>query len=399
MGNGEEQGWIRTVAIMWLAVLIAIIGMSLVIPFLPLYLQELGVPNREVKLWAGWVGGINFLFAAIFAPLWGHLADRYGRKPMALRALAGLAVSVGLMANAQNAWQLFGLRMLQGTFGGFVAEAIALVATGTPKPRVGSAIGFLQTAVVGGNLIGPLIGGELSHHFGYRATFRITGGALIAAALLVLALVRETRKPGPEEERRGFAANVRELLRVPALRWILVVILFSQCGLMLINPQISLFVQELAGGGDVNRIVGFVIAAPAFSSFIMSPLWGRLGDRRGHAGVLGAALLAAGLIVPWAAAAVGWLHVFLIRFAMGGFTSALNPSTHSVAAHSVDEHRTAGAFSLLSSVQMFGACVGPLLSGPLAVMFGIRALFPVTGLLLVAAGLSAFRVRALQAVK
>src|SRR5688500_13498318 len=110
--EGEDRAWIWNVAVVWLAVLIAIMGMSLVIPFLPLYLKELHVPDREVRLWAGWVGGANFLCAALFAPLWGTAADRFGRKPMAIRALVGLAISVGLMGFAQNVHQLFALRLL-----------------------------------------------------------------------------------------------------------------------------------------------------------------------------------------------------------------------------------------------------------------------------------------------
>jgi DHA1 family multidrug resistance protein-like MFS transporter len=129
----------------------------------------------------------------------------------------------------------------------------------------------------------------------------------------------------------------------------------------------------------------------------MAPLWGRTGDRRGHAYVLSLALLAVSLIMPWAAVAATAWHLMVVRFLMGGFTSALNPSTHSVAAHSVDESRTAGAFSMLSSAQMFGACVGPFASGPIASTLGLRALFPITGVLFFCACLTALRVRRLSA--
>jgi DHA1 family multidrug resistance protein-like MFS transporter len=395
MEAAADRSWKRNVAVVWVAVVIAIMGMSLVIPFLPLYLAELGVEPSGTRLWAGWIGGANFLFAALFAPLWGHLADRYGRKRMALRALVGLAVSAGLMGFAQNVWQLLALRILQGMFGGFVAEAIALVGTSVPRDRTGSALGFLQTGVVAGNFVGPLVGAALSHFFGYRATFRLTGAALVAAMLLILFLVRETRPPEPEE-RKSVAAGVRDLWRLPLLRWLVVTVLCSQCALMLVNPQISLFVQELAPAGGVDWWTGVVSAAPALSSCVMAPLWGRLGDRRGHAGVLSWALLGAAVCAPWAAAAGAAWHLMAVRLAMGGFTSALNPSNHSLAAHSVEPARLAGAFSLVSSAQMLGSCVGPFASGPLAATFGIRALFPLTALLLLAASFGAARIRRLQ---
>jgi len=393
-----ERGWVRTVAIIWLAELVAIMGMSLVIPFLPLYLTELGVADRDTRLWAGWVGGANFLCAALLAPFWGNLADRFGRKPMAIRALVGLAVSVGLMALAQNVHQLFALRMLQGAFGGFVAAAIALAGTSVPRERLGSVLGFLQSAVVGGNLVGPLIGGELSHRFGYRGTFIITGGALFVAMLLILFLVKERHVPQTAEQQQGVGVTVRGLLALPEIRWMALLVLLTHSGLMLINPQISLFVKDLVRDpNDVNRVVGLVIAAPALTSFLVAPFWGRAGDRRGHAAVLSVALLACAVIVPWAALATAAWQLFVLRLCMGAFTAAVNPSTHSAVAHSVEEPRMAAAFSLLSSAQMLGACLGPFASGPIATWLGVRPLFPVTAMLLFAAGLVALRVRGLHA--
>jgi MFS transporter, DHA1 family, multidrug resistance protein len=246
--------------------------------------------------------------------------------------------------------------------------------------------------VVAGHLVGPLLGGELSHHFGYRNTFQITGGALVAAALLVLFLVRERHVAPERSQRVGIAAGLRELWAVPAIRWMLVVVLCSHGGMMLINPQLSLFVLELAGNRpDINRLVGLVIAAPAVLSFLAAPLWGRAGDRRGHARVLSFALLGGAILMPWAGLATAIWHLFALRFLLGAFTAGLNPSAHSAVAHSVDEGRTASAFSLLSSAQMLGACIGPFLSGPLAAGFGIRPLFLATGILFLGAAYAAGR--------
>jgi DHA1 family multidrug resistance protein-like MFS transporter len=400
MYEGGDRGWVRNLVVVWIAVLIAMMGMSLVMPFLSLYLTELRVPAGQLNLWAGLVGGANFMCAALFAPLWGTLADRFGRKPMAVRALIGLAVAVGLMGYARNVQQLLALRMLQGCFGGFVAEAIALVGTSVPRERLGSSLGFLQTAVVSGNFMGPLMGGSLSHAFGYRTTFRITGAILLGAMALILLLVRERHQAPDAADRKGVAANVRELLQVPALRWIVVAVLFSQAGMMLVNPQISLFLRQfVANPRDVDWWAGVVTAAPAISSFLMSPLWGRLGDQRGHAGVLALALAGAALVVPWAGLSGAIWHLIAVRMLMGGLTSALNPSTHSVAAHAVSQRRTAGAFSLLSSAGMLGSCVGPFLGGSLAQSLGIRPLFPMTGALLLAASLAAWHVRRLSGTK
>lgn len=388
----EDRPWAGTIAVLWVAQLVAAMGMSLVMPFLPLYLYELGVADADARLWAGWVGGANFLCAAVVAPLWGSMADRVGRKPMALRALVGMALAVGAMAYVQNVYQLFGLRLLQGAFGGFVPAAIALAGGIVPRERLGSALGFLQSALVGGHLIGPLLGGELSQRFGYRTTFTFTGAALITAALLVLLFVAERRRSESAVAAPGVARNVKEVLQYPALRWMLLCVLCAHGGQMLVNPQISLFVRDLTHDPEhLNRWVGLVMAAPALSSFLAAAGWGRAGDARGHAQVLSTALFGAALcVLPLAGAGALW-HLLILRFMQGGFGAALNPSANSVAAHSVPENRSAAAFSLLSSAQMLGASVGPFVSGPVAAAVGVRPLFPLTAGLLALAAFAALR--------
>lgn len=381
--RSQPRSWIWNLAAVWFALFTAMAGMSLTIPFLPLYLTELGVPADKLRLWAGWVGGVNFLFAALMAPLWGNLADRIGRKPMALRALIGLAISVVLMGYARNATDLLLLRILQGSLGGFVAEAIALVSVSVPRERLGACLGLVQASAVSGGFIGPLIGGELATRFGYRDTFLYTGGALALALLLVAVFVQERPRAENGGPKPTLAQGLRQLYDLPQMRWMMGAVLCSHAGQMLLNPQISLFVRDLTGpAAEVNRIAGFVTAAPAFSSMAMAALWGRIGDRKGHVVTLAVALAAAALVTPWGALATAWTHLFLVRLAMGAFTSALNPSAHSAVAHRVPEERLAGAFSLLSSSHLIGACAGPLLSGYLATYAGVRPLFLVTAGLL-----------------
>lgn len=372
----------------WLAELIAIMGMSLVIPFLPLYLvEELHVPASSARVWAGLIGGANFLCGALIAPFWGHLADRKGRKPMAIRALLGLAVVVALMGLARSPWQLLALRLLQGALGGFVAAAVALVGSAAPRDRVGTALGFLQTSMVAGNLVGPLLGGVLSDRLGLRSTFWITGAALLVATALVLFLVREDHQPVSDEEGGTYLDNLRLFAGMPQLRTLFAVIFLTQAGIMLLNPQFALLIREITRNpADLNTMVGLVMAAPAVTSVLVAPIWGRQGDRRGHARVLGMALLGSGIIYPWGVFVTSVWQVFLLRLGLGGFTCAVSPAAHSVVARSVAEHQTARAFSLLASAQMLGAATGPFVGGPLAAHFGIRSLFPITAVLLLVAG-------------
>jgi DHA1 family multidrug resistance protein-like MFS transporter len=154
------QAWQRNLYVMWFAEFMAIAGFSFVMPFLPYYVQDLGITDlTKVELWSGVLYAAHAIPMAIFAPIWGVLADRYGRKPMVLRSMLGGAVTLGAMGFAQTIEQLLVLRLIQGMLTGTVAAATTLVAGSTPRQRSGYALGLLQMAIFGGSSVGPLIGG------------------------------------------------------------------------------------------------------------------------------------------------------------------------------------------------------------------------------------------------
>ena len=295
---GRPQ-WLTTLLVVWVAQLIAIMGMSLVIPFLPLYLvHDLGVDERAARTWSGLLAGANFVCAAVAAPFWGGQADRRGPKLMTLRALLGLALAIWLMGRARSPGELLVYRLIQGMLGGFVSAAIALVGSAVPREHVGGALGFLQTAMTVGWLVGPLAGGAVSDRLGFRMTFQCTGAMLLVAAALVGLLVREPPRPAPSEE-SGYLANLKLLRHQPALRGVMATVFLSSGAVMMLNPQLPLLVTEmLPGRADVAAVVGLVTAAPALTSMVAAPLWGRAGDRYGHGRVLPMALACGSLLHP-----------------------------------------------------------------------------------------------------
>ncbi|NLC57273.1 MAG: multidrug efflux MFS transporter, partial [Armatimonadetes bacterium] len=261
MESDQGTPWRRTLYVMWLAEFVAVSGISMVMPFLPLYVQELGVTDPgQAQRWAGILVAANFASATALGPLWGWLADRYGRKPMALRAIFGLAVAIGLMAFARSPGQLLALRLLQGAVGGFVSAAVALVATAAPKERMGYALGTLQTAATTGHVIGPLFGGVLSDRLGYSHVFLITGGACVLAGLIVAVFVRENFRPVAAAERHGLRDNLAMLRTLPALRTTFAVMFLTQIGLMVVQPVLPLFVQSLEAdaSGLLRTKVGLI---------------------------------------------------------------------------------------------------------------------------------------------
>jgi DHA1 family multidrug resistance protein-like MFS transporter len=194
--------WKRNLTALWLAEFVAIFGFSFAFPFLPLYLhQDLAVrTTHDLALWTGVIGGASGLSMTIASPVWGVLADRYGRKPMLVRAMLGGAITVGLMSIAQAAPQLLALRTVQGATSGTVPAATALAAAETPRSRVAWSMGVLSSAVALGGATAPLIGGLAAVVFGLRAVFLGAGVLLALSSLPVLLVVRESPRPRPKKD-------------------------------------------------------------------------------------------------------------------------------------------------------------------------------------------------------
>lgn len=163
--------WKRNLVILWIGVLFCSMAYSVSIPFLPIFLNtEMGV-NDHLELWSGTAFGVTFLASALIAPFWGSLADKYGRKPMLIRSGFSLAVLYLICAFVTDPYVFVGVRLFQGLLSGFIPAAIALVGTGSPEEKTGYALGIMATAGATGSIIGPLIGGVVSHYYGNRNAF------------------------------------------------------------------------------------------------------------------------------------------------------------------------------------------------------------------------------------
>lgn len=196
MGKRKPEQWRRNLAVLWLGTFIAGMGFSEIMPFLSLYVDDLGTFTKgQLTLYSGVTYAVTFLVIALISPVWGRLADRKGRKLMLLRSSLGMALVIGLMGFVTNVWQLIGLRFLQGLFAGYIPNASALVAAETPRNKSGNALGILTTGYVSGNLIGPVLGGIMAQVFSIRWTFLLTGIFLIIVFFLSATLVHEHFTP------------------------------------------------------------------------------------------------------------------------------------------------------------------------------------------------------------
>lgn len=384
--------WRRNLAVCVFGSFTTLVSLSMLLPFLPLYVRQLGVESQAgVIQWSGVAFSATFLGTAVTAPLWGRLADRYGRKPMLVRAALGMAVVMSLIGVAHSVYELVALRLLAGLIGGYASASTVLIGTQAPRERAGWALGVLSTGALAGNLAGPLVGGFLPGLIGIRGTFFAGAGMIAVAALLSIVFVREDFHPG-DARRRG-ARHAAEPARrtnyvvVAALLATAMMVLLAN---MSIEPIITVYIGGLGVAGDhVTRIAGLVMAASALGSMLTAARLGALADRIGSWNVIVGCLVLTGLAMLPQAFVHHWWQLAGLRVVMGMTLAGLLPSIAKLARSAVDEDSSGTLLGYLQSAQFSGQVIGPVIGGQIGVMLGLHSVFFVTGSLLIAcAGLA-----------
>jgi MFS transporter, DHA1 family, multidrug resistance protein len=374
------ESWKRNLSAIWVGELVAIAGFSFVFPFLPYYVQELGITNlKQVEVWSGLLLVAQAIPMAVFSPIWGALADRYGRKIMVERAMFGGAIVLALMGLVQNVQQLLVLRAIQGALTGTVAAATTLVASSTPRERSGYALGLLQMAVWVGASLGPLLGGIVSDTWGYRAAFFVTGALLFIAGLLVWRLVHEDFTPVPRDETKpssGFWYGLRVVLRDRTLVSLFSIRTLLQLAVVTLSPVLALFVQSLvAPGTRIASLTGLISGVQAATSAAGAVTLGRAGDRLGYRQVLLTCAVAGALLyVPQFFVGNPW-QLLVLQGAVGLVMSGVLASISALQAHLSPEGFQGAVYGVDASATSIANAIGPMLGATVAATMGLRAPF------------------------
>ncbi|MDR6225265.1 MFS transporter [Desmospora profundinema] len=359
-------------------------AMTMIIPFLPLYLKEMGVTDpAQAQIWSGVIFGINFLSAFVMAPVWGSLADKVGRKIMVLRSGVGMAIVIFLTGLATSPVQLLLLRLLNGTVSGFIPASISLTATNTPKEKAGYALGMLQSGAVAGSILGPFIGGAMAEIVGFRMIFFLTSVIIGLATLVVLLMVKEEVKPDPSQKRGGFFAEGSFILHQRPLLFLFSVGFLLQFAMLAPMPQMPLFVDQLgAPGGYVAFFAGLVTAVTGLANMLSSPQLGKWGDRFGSERVLFFAMIGAAIFsIPHAWVQSVW-QLLILRFLLGLCVGGLLPSLNALIRKNAPVGKESTAYGYSTSAVFLGNMLGPVTGGFLSGIIGIRGLFLLTGAML-----------------
>ncbi len=276
-----DPHWQRTVYAVWFAHLLAAVGFSFVMPFLPFFVRELGVESdRLAGVWAGAAMTAAGLSLTVFQPIWGALADRYGRKLMLQRAMFGGAITIFLMGLAQSPLQLVLMRLLQGALTGTGSACNTLVASVTPRGRLGFTMGLMQTAIIVGNSIGPWLGGVMADSFGYRIPFFVCGVLWAIAGVVV---VLGTREPDIDPTTCVTGNHgLRQVFGGRGLAALLTSFFLSAFAVTFVGPIFPLFVERIANTARAATITGQIMGAGGLAAGVSALVIGRISDRLGH---------------------------------------------------------------------------------------------------------------------
>lgn len=383
------ERWKINLGVLWFGQFMVMSGMTMIVPFLPLYLQQdLGMTDlHQVSTWAGIIFAGNFVTAFIFQPIWGGVADRYGRKMMLLRSGFGMAIVMVLMGFATSAWQLLGLRLLNGVISGYMPAAVALMSTNTPREKMGFALGTLQSGAVAGSILGPFIGGLLADAVGFRSIFYITGTLLVIGTTLSWIFVKEKfdvkeAAKKPKVSLKQAWLDLKHIKQLPSLYAVTLLIQFAMQSSL---PLMPLFVAELLNGRTENLafLAGFVSSITGFSNMIASPLLGKWSDRIGSEKILFFSLIGAGLsFIPQALVHNVW-QLFAARFFLGIFLGGLLPTVNSLIRKYTPNGMESRSYSFNASALSFGNMIGPVFGGIISgYLGGIRGVFYFTTVML-----------------
>jgi len=364
--------WKRNLLVLWIGV------------FFTAASFKIGV-HQHTEMWSGLLYSCTFMAGAVSSPFWGRVADKYGRRPMIIRAGFFLFLIYTLTAFVTNQYELLGLRIMQGLLTGFIPGAIALVGTNTPNNKVGYALSMVSTASASGGIIGPLLGGAISQMVGNRLAFASAGTIVLISTLLIIFFVKEPNFK-PNMEKGSVRNDIKEALANRSLLFVLMLTIVTSLSVMTIEPILPLYIVKLGGSSDkASLLAGIIFSLPGIASTLFAPYWGKWADKKGFHRVLVIGLLGGAI---GTLAQIAFSHIWgfsIIRFVYGAFFCAVYPALNGLVVKSTSADFRGRAFGLNQTANQIGGMIGPILGGFIGGIFPAQMVFVVTGILLLIA--------------
>ncbi|HLR01269.1 MAG TPA: MFS transporter [Virgibacillus sp.] len=377
---------------MWFANFFVAGSMTMILPFISLHIETLGdFSDSYVQNWSGWIFGITFVTALLFAPVWGKFGDRYGRKLILIISATGLGICLLLMGFATTVQQLFLLRMLMGFFTGFIPTSQALISTQTSKRVAGRILGTLQTGSITGSLMGPMIGGAMADIFTYADTFKWTSISIFLSAILVIFGVREIKMnfaDDDDKDDRTYSSKevILHIVKNPVLLVVMLMSALIQIAHFSIQPILSLYVSHIHGAANIALYSGMAFSAAGLGNLLMTRQWGKLGDRIGYTKILIGLLFMAGIVYLPGGFVTNIWQLIIIRFLLGVSIGGMVPLRIAYLRQEAPLSMQGEVLGYNNSLRFFGNIIGPALGGMISGLYGFTAVFLITSALLLVGG-------------
>jgi MFS transporter, DHA1 family, multidrug resistance protein len=361
--------WRRNQVAVTLVAFVGFTSFTLVMPFLALYVRELGVTSdADVALWTGAALGITPLITALCSPLWGRVGDRYGNKLLVQRSLVSFVGVMIAMAYVTKPWQLVALRGIQGLVAGYGGLTVAMAARSAPRDRMPHAIGMVQTAQRIGPAVGPVAGGILGPLVGLRVTFLVSAVVYAVAFVLLTVLYKEPQTALGQTRRPDMLVAFRNILEFENFLLLMAVIFGLQLVDRSFGPVLPLHLDEI-GYQNVSLLAGILFSVLAIAGALGHQLAAVLLRRMSARMVIAvAALTGAGAFAVFSASSAMWAlapSMAVAGLSLGTAMTAAFSAAGSVIP--VDAH--GASFGFLTSASLIGSSVSPVLSG----LAGVRS--------------------------
>ncbi|UCD80118.1 MAG: MFS transporter [Desulfobacterales bacterium] len=369
--------WKTNLAVIWVSQLLSLAGFFFALPFGPYYIQELGVHDpARIKFWVALFGAGPPLTLAIFSPIWGFLADRFGRRLMLLRANFGAAVVLCAMSLVPNVETLIILRLLQGALAGTIVAAQAMVAAYTPAKRSGMALGSLSAAVYSGGMAGTFLGGMCAEYFGYRLVFFASAVLLLTAGLLIFLGTKEDFIRPPSGQAPSGKARQNPFSALRHVWPILILVAAMGFTRQFESSFFPLLIQQMLGSLQGAAFwTGALSAIASAAGFLAGIVFGRLADHFRPPRIAQFSAVVAGLFMIFHGLARTFLFISIARFGMTFCAGGLDPLFQTWLAKETPPEKRGAVFGWSATARATGWFLAPLASGLVAAGFGIRAIY------------------------
>ncbi|MEO8361140.1 MAG: MFS transporter [Vicinamibacteria bacterium] len=381
MTSSDPQRASRNASVAAFMTFSAFLGLGFVLPFLPLFVQELGVTDpRDAAQWAGILIGVGPLLAGLLASTWGGLADLHGYKRVALVALIALGLSQIIAALAQTPEHVLISRILSGLFGGIGPLGLAMASGSEPRgsTHASRAIGKIQAAQILAAGFGPLLGGFLASSLGIRPAFwGASLACLLAAAIVGMFYEEGERALTVDVPASGAREEVHKTRFFAALIFTVFFVNFASRSFTPILPgQLADFgVPKVALAVSTGILISVYSVAAAASSFmfgkwatVIAPVW------------LLALSLGGSLFSAISMTRVPTFGGFLVVAAMYGLVSGGSLTLgYTIGSKRFSEASRGASFGKLSGAALVGGAVSPALAawvarGAMADVYWMNAL-------------------------